>query len=214
MRKVSVLSDIYDEDYFKRGIETGKSCYFDYKWLPEKTMSMAMAIIDYLDIKKQHTILDYGCAMGYLVKAFRLLHRQAWGVDISKYAISNIDPEVSQCCTLFPEILDIKFDFCIAKDIFEHIKGFELSSVLKTIRADILFAIIPLGENGQYRAKANNFDVTHVTCKPEDWWIELFINNGWNLEDFAFQVKGIKDSYYKTPKAHGFFTLRNVTFGN
>lgn len=198
----------YDEDYYKRGIETGKSCYFDYRWLPETTISMAMTIIDYLGITRDQTILDYGAAFGYLVKAFRLLHRKAWGVDVSEYAISNADSKVAQYCTLLPEILDIQFDFCIAKDVFEHIEKRDLPKTFNLIKADTLFAVIPLGENGRYRANANNFDVTHVTCRPKQWWINLFSKNGWNLENFTFQVPGIKDSYNKIPEAHGFFVLK------
>lgn len=203
-------STVYDEDYYKRGIETDKSCYFDYHWLPENTMSLAMTMIDYLGIEKDHAILDYGCSLGYLVKAFRLLHRKAWGVDISEYAISNVDPSVAQYCTLLPEILDTNFDFCIAKDVFEHIEENELPRTLNSINTNILFAVIPLGENGKYRAKANNFDITHVTCKPEKWWINLFTKNGWYLKDFLFQIPGIKDSYNKILGAHGFFTLERA----
>lgn len=205
------MHDIYDEDYYKHGIETGKSCYFDYRWLPERTMSMAMTIIDYLGIKRHHTILDYGCSLGYLVKAFRLLHRRSFGVDISKYAIANSDFSIAQHCALVSssKFINDKFDFCIAKDVFEHIKEPELPNVLKSINSDILFAVIPLGENGRYRAKANNFDITHVTCRNEDWWITLFTENGWELKEFTFQIKGIKDSYSKISKAHGFFILRS-----
>lgn len=201
----------YDEDYYKHGIETGKSCYFDYRWLPERTMSMAMTMIDHLGIKKNATILETGCALGYLVRAFRLLNRKAWGIDISEYAITNTDPTVSQYCTLPPEVLDINFDFCIAKDVFEHIKISDLPKTLNSINADILFAIIPLGENGKYYAKANNFDITHVTCETEDWWIDLFAKTGWDLKEFAFRLPGIKDSYDKIPKAHGFFVLKKKT---
>ena len=99
------------------------------------------------------------------------------------------------------------FDFCIAKDVFEHISVGQLPSMLRGINAKVLFAIIPLGDKGVFRAPANNFDVTHVTCASEDWWKDLFECNGWEVQEFTFRVDGIKDSYYQYyPKAHGFFT--------
>ena len=118
-------SSIYDEDYFEYGLMTGRSCYSYYRWMPEATCSQAMAIIDYLGIKENETILDWGCAKGFLVKAFRLLRRQAWGMDISSYAISKADESVSSYLKLVDIYTDSLFErsynYCIAKDVFEHI---------------------------------------------------------------------------------------------
>lgn len=70
---------MYDREYFEYGVETGKSNYQNYRWIPELTIPMAMTIIDLLGIKPNESVLDYGCAKGYLVKALRMLHRNAWG---------------------------------------------------------------------------------------------------------------------------------------
>jgi len=212
--------DIYDKDYFERGIETGKSCYQNYRWMPEATMAMAMTLIDLLDIRRGDTVLDYGCAKGFLVKALRLLGREAWGVDVSEYAIANVDPLVKDLCFLKPDLGYWKagyvpsakgfpelFDFCIVKDVFEHIPDDQLETALGWIQTKVLFAIIPLGDDGTFRAPANNIDVTHVTCHDEDWW-KRALSRGWHVIDFDFKVEGIKDSYYgEWPEAHGFFTL-------
>ena len=210
-------ASIYDKDYYEHGPESGKSCYQNYRWIPELTIPMAMTIIDFLDIKRFQTILDYGCAKGFLVKALRLLYRDAWGIDVSSYAIENLDSEVENYCCSCPDkgkyghIYGIpkRFDFCIAKDVFEHIPREEIPDVLENIKANILFAIIPLGDNGKFIAPANNCDITHVTCRPAGWWKSVFIANGWKMTDFRYRIDGIKDSYYeKYPEAHGFFTLR------
>lgn len=206
------MADIYDRDYFEYGVQTSKSNYSLYRWLCEDTLSMAMAMIDFLDIKKDQAILDFGCGKGFLVKAFRLLHRQAWGCDISKYAIENADPAVKECCLLSSDIgkrlLNWGFDFCIAKDTFEHIPADELRTILEKFNIDTLFVIVPLGTAGKYVAPANDLDITHVICEPEDWWTGFFKSCGWELKDFRFRIDGIKDSYYKKwPNSHGFFTL-------
>ena len=205
----------YNRDYFERGIELGVSCYQNYRWLPELTIPMAMAIVDYLGIMADKTVLDFGCSKGFLVKALRLLRREAWGVDVSKYAIDNVDPAVKNYCFLKGEMENIPnvFDFCIAKDVFEHIPKEELPSELKEINARYLFAVIPLGDGVKYTALLNNCDVTHTICESKDWWIKAFRNNGWDFINFQFEVQGIKDHYYDIyPKAHGFFFLKNSRY--
>ena len=206
------MNELYDKNYFEFGVESGKSNYSRYRWIPELTIPMAMTMIDHLDIKPHHKILDFGAAKGFLVKAFRWLNRQAWGMDISEYAISNCDPEVRE---YYVNNLN-GYDFIIAKDVFEHIPLDELSVIIDRIKAvsefkavsDKLFAIIPLGDNGKYRAPANDHDVTHVNCMTEDEWIQYFADNHLICREFTFKIRGIKDSYYEQyPTAHGFFTL-------
>jgi SAM-dependent methyltransferase len=183
---------------------------------------MAMTIIDYLQITRDQTILDFGCSKGFLVKALRILYRQAWGVDISPYAIENVDSAVKEYCFLKEQksppywrcgLKPGVFDLCIAKDVFEHINTTDLCFELEELKARFLFAIIPLGRNGKYIAPLNDCDITHVLCNDEDWWTALFKENGWDPITFTFKLPGIKDHYYDNyPKAHGFFLLKNSRF--
>jgi SAM-dependent methyltransferase len=206
--------DFYNQDYYERGIESGKSCYQNYRWVPELTVPMAMTIIEFLGLKRQDQILDFGCAKGYLVKALRMLHRQAWGVDISDYALSQVPSDTAEYCCLAgggPSFFPRMYDYGIAKDVFEHIPEEELPTVLQELPAVFLFAVIPLGDKGVYRAKANNFDTSHVVCKDEKWWEQMFLQNNWTLHWKGFRVDGIKDSYYPhSPTGHGFFILKKV----
>ena len=84
------MSQIYTQDYFENGINSGLSLYENYRWLPHSTIPMAASIAQKLGFNSTTTVLDYGCAMGYLVKAFRYLGFEASGFDISDYAISNL----------------------------------------------------------------------------------------------------------------------------
>jgi hypothetical protein len=40
------------------------------------------------------TVLDAGCAMGFLVESLRKKGIQSFGIDISEYAIQNVHPDV------------------------------------------------------------------------------------------------------------------------
>lgn len=200
------MPEVYDKDYFERGLITGKSCFENYRWLPELTIPMAMTIIDHLNIGINSKILDFGCSKGFLVKAFRWLKRRAWGYDISKYAISNADNEIKEYVS--NKFWKMEFTHCIAKDVFEHIPEKNIPDELKRIISESLFAIIPLGDNGEYVAPNNNMDPTHVTCHTAEWWGTFFENCGWKVDSFQYRLDGIKDHYYeKYPNAHGFFKL-------
>lgn len=196
----------YDSDYFERGLESGKSAYQNYRWEPELTIPLAMTIVDYLDIKRGQTVLDYGCAKGYLVKALRLLYREAYGFDVSKYALSQIDADTAPFCS-DPDVLNKQFDFVIAKDVFEHMDIDEVVEVLRKLHFKKLFAVIPLGDGKTYDAPINNLDKSHIICQSIHWWYIFFENMGFKTYS-TYEIKGIKDSYYKQyPNAHGFFTL-------
>ena len=203
-------SDFYDKDYYEHGIKTGKSCYNRYRWMPEETIAMATSMINHLGMKPRAKVLEIGCAFGYLVKALRLLGIRAWGTDISQYAINHVDSEVVKYCSLPLEKIYEKYDFCIAKDVFEHIKPDSLFELIKNIPARKLFVIVPLGEKGIYFALENSLDKSHVICEDEQWWMRFFRQAGWGLGYYSFGIPGIKEAYKNIPRAHGFFTLQRI----
>jgi len=208
-------SNFFDENYYEFGVETGKSTYSQYRWLPEKTIPMVMSMIDYLNIKNYHTVLDVGCAKGYVVKAFRWLKRSSYGVDISDYALENCDPEVKDWCFHLSELKtiseNISFDWAIAKDVFEHISYNDIEDFLFKIPGDCMFAVIPLGNGEKYYAPVNNLDRSHIICKDMSWWVSMFEASNWKVEESKYHINGIKDAYYtRYPNAHGFFTLKRI----
>lgn len=187
--------NLYDEDYYERGIETGKSNYQNYRWIPELTIPMAMSIIDFLKIKPKQSILDYGCAKGYLVKALRMLHRDAWGYDVSQYAISNADKDVLPYLIKIDDMFNRHFKYGIFKDVLEHIPHKDLKSFLSILDINKIFTVVPLGKNGKYIAAANNMDITHIICEPKEWWSKLFSDCGWDCVYVSTKLEGVKDAY-------------------
>jgi 2-polyprenyl-3-methyl-5-hydroxy-6-metoxy-1,4-benzoquinol methylase len=214
----------YDSDYYERGMATGKSCYENYRWIPELTIPMAMALVDYLGLDRTHTILDFGCAKGFLVKALRMLNRQAWGVDVSQYAIDNSDSEIKKYCAITkPDFslaypyngnkMPAMFDYCISKDVFEHIPEEMLRKIVTKMPATIMFVVVPLGNGKKYNIPSFHLDKTHIHKQPLDWWQELFDDCGWSTVEACFRIKGIKDNWANIQKGHGFFILKNKGLG-
>lgn len=210
--------DRFDKDYFERGLQTGKSAYENYRWIPELTIPLAHEITEVCSIGRNDKILDYGCAKGFLVKALRLLHYDAWGLDVSEYALDNAPVDIKNYL-YFQEYpfwgLDVylqyhNFDWLIAKDVFEHITTGNLIEYLLFFRLHIenMFVIVPLGKNGEYNAETNNMDPSHVICEDINWWIKLFKNSGYEVAWATTEMDYIKQSYNDIPDAHGFFKLK------
>lgn len=86
------ISREYGEMYFDGPREYGYGGYrYDGRWKP-----IAEDIIQHFNLKPGMKILDIGCAKGFLVKDLMLMcpGLQAFGLDISEYAVKNCEPEV------------------------------------------------------------------------------------------------------------------------
>jgi cyclopropane fatty-acyl-phospholipid synthase-like methyltransferase len=211
---MSINKNFYDADYFERGISAKKSCYINYDWMPELTIPMASKIINYLKIRENSNLLDFGCSKGYLVKAFRLLDVKAFGVDISSYAIENLDNKVKKFCKIINSNkinpFKINFEWTISKDVLEHLTTKQISDFLRTYYSTSkkMFHVIPLGDKKKFRIKEYHLDKSHLQMQDEVWWEKIFLKNGWKIENFDYKVKGIKDNWFDAhPKGNGFFTL-------
>jgi ubiquinone/menaquinone biosynthesis C-methylase UbiE len=84
------ISKEYGQMYFDGPREYGYGGYrYDGRWQP-----VAKDIISHFGLKAGERLLDVGCAKGFLVKDLVALGIDAYGVDISQYAIMNCEPEV------------------------------------------------------------------------------------------------------------------------
>ena len=83
MNKLAETSNLYDENYFAHNC--GREYIRDDHWL-NFFGAIAGKIVAGVQPK---TVLDAGCAMGFLVEQLRARGVEAWGVDISEYAIGK-----------------------------------------------------------------------------------------------------------------------------
>ncbi len=204
----------FNADYFERGPETKVSCYTRYRWLPYKTIPAVMAYIDHLGIERGASVLDFGCAKGFYVRAFRLLRRDAWGCDLSAYALSGSDrktrPYLGLCTEGAVIPFEWSFDYIIAKDVFEHMSESGITQMLeqaKRCSPKKVFVVVPLAENGKYVIPEDELDTTHIVRKTKDEWLSFLGGCGWQLDSFSYRICGLKDHQAKYAHGVGFFTL-------
>lgn len=165
---------IFDRDYFKRGYETGKSLYTNFRWLPEFSFPIAHDFVVGLEIKKEDSIIIYGDAMGYTVKALRLMGYNAYGIDISNYAIQHTDPDIKPFVHLSASR---RFNCGLCKDVLEHSP--QECDVMANIEemskmAKKWLVIVPLGDGQNYNIPLYVEDPSHYIKQPQEWWIERF----------------------------------------
>jgi len=207
-----VSSVKFDKDYYEDGVKKGISCYENYRYMPTRSYEEAITIVEECLGKKKDkvTVLDLGCAKGYLVHALRQLGVSAYGEDISEYALDNCHPNVEGCVS-FPSCH--KYDFVICKDVLEHQTEEDILPFLKQIKDRCKFAlfVIPLGDNDKYRIPEYEKDVTHLIKKDEDWWINKLSEAGFELLHFDYKLGNIKKKWIKqNPHGNAFFEVKSV----
>ncbi len=206
----------YTEDYYLRGPESGLSNYQDYRWLPDKTIPMAWQLRWLLGIKGGEVVLDYGCARGYLVKSLRAANVDAYGYDISEWAIANCDPEMKPFVSNELQTGDMIWDHIIAKDVLEHIEELVLDKLIPQLLQSTrkqLFIIVPLTDDqGRYLCLVDEMDSTHVIrWTLPDWLTYLQKFDQRFVVTGGYQAPVIKPNCYEYDKSYGFFTLRRIT---
>ncbi|MGC9349623.1 MAG: class I SAM-dependent methyltransferase [Anaerolineae bacterium] len=119
------------------------------------------------------TVLDAGCAFGFLVEALRRRGVEAYGIDISEYAISQVHPDVSPYCWVgsvtqpFPQ----RYDLIVSIEVLEHLPRHQADKAVANLcdhTDEVLFSASPV----DYR------EPTHMNVQPPAYWANLFMRHG------------------------------------
>lgn len=172
-------SDLFDAYYFDHGC--GRPYARDEEWL-HFFGSIADRIVS--DIQPT-TVLDAGCAWGLLVETLRKRGVDAFGVDISSYAIQHVHPDIQEYCwigsvvDLFPQ----KYDLIICIEVLEHMPKSDAEQSIKNFcehSDSVLFSSTPF----DYK------EATHLNVQPPEYWAELFARCGF-FRDVDFEASFI-----------------------
>lgn len=115
--------------------------------------------------------------MGHLVAALRDRGIEAYGIDISDYAISNVREDIRAYCFQgslsepLPEAMPKHYDLVISIEVLEHLyaeDGEKAIEQLCKLTDTIIFSSTP-----------DDFsDPTHLNVQQREYWSSLFMNNG------------------------------------
>jgi GT2 family glycosyltransferase/2-polyprenyl-3-methyl-5-hydroxy-6-metoxy-1,4-benzoquinol methylase len=177
------MSSAYGPEYYQR---YGSTCGRPYDrresaWL-DFFGGVAEKIVNEL---RPQRVLDAGCAKGFLVEALRDRGVEAFGFDISEYAISEVRPDIRPHCWVqrVDEPLNERYDVITCIEVLEHVSESEALTAARSFatHADaVLFSSTP-----------NGFDEpTHENVRPIAYWLSLFGEAGFN-PDIAFDANQI-----------------------
>jgi SAM-dependent methyltransferase len=138
------------------------------------------------------SVLDAGCAMGFLVEALRDRSVEAYGVDVSDYAIANVRPDIRSHCWRgsLTDPLPRRYDLIVCLEVLEHLSPADGERAVENLCAhtdDIIFSSTPT----EYK------DATHVNVRPPEYWAMLFGGQGF-FRDVDFDLS------YLSPQAARF----------
>lgn len=146
----------YNFDYFNGGLSgnTHPAGYTNYGrmqydrtaagfgfGLEESTGNMFGDLIQSMNYRingvwNSRTVLVLGCAYGYEVKALRDLGIEAYGIDVSTYAISQADPSIAQYLqvqdaqTYLPTLPKNAYNYIFSRGFLECMSDADLASLL------------------------------------------------------------------------------------
>jgi SAM-dependent methyltransferase len=132
--------------------------------------AMADAIVRDL---RPTTVLDAGCAKGFLVEALRERGVEAWGIDVSEHAISEVHESVREYCQVgsLTEPLPRRYDLVVCVEVLEHIPAAEANAAVANICAatDRLLLSSTPDDFGE---------ATHLNVQPPEAWSAAIAQNG------------------------------------
>jgi predicted SAM-dependent methyltransferase len=153
-------TEIYNRDYFNA--YQGGGFIWDY---PSNEVIFRKIVENY----RPESVLELGCARGYLLKRFQDMGLRSQGVDVSKHAwLTRVcDPIISHDLTQAPWPLGKKeFDLCVSSMLLEHIPESKLGLFMEELARVNRRGIHAVAVEGQ----APNHDATRCTLKTLDWW--------------------------------------------
>lgn len=145
-------------------------------------------------------VLDYGCAIGTLVKALHNRWIDAVGTDISYWAINHgqvkfgfSKRELSHLNRNMLEWDGLKY--CLFLDVLEHIETDELIEIFSILDIPNIIVRVPVvvNEGEDYVLDIHKVDKTHVQRQTKQWWENLFYNYGY-VHKHTFNESSIYDS--------------------
>ncbi len=182
-QKVINISRQYGYEYFDGDRMYGYGGYkYDGRWV-----SVAKRIKKIYKLKKNAKILDIGCAKGFLVKDLIDLGFDAYGLDISEYAIKNSHKDVMGRIHLgnakkLP-FSDSTFDFVISLNTLHNLEKKDCKAALKEIvRVSKKKSFIQVDSYRDKKEKKIFLDWV-LTAKYHDYpnnWIKLFKASNYN----------------------------------
>lgn len=177
-RPAPAPDSVYGRDYYDHYAIAGRVGYSRENWLAD-FRNIADGIIRQLNPR---TVLDVGCAKGFLVECLRERGVEAYGLDFSDYAISQVRDDIRRYCWVgsAADPLTRSYDLIFCNEVCEHLSEADANEAIRQMTSHaeaVLFSSTP----GHFD------DPTHVNVRPIIDWLRLFARSSF-APDETFDV--------------------------
>lgn len=191
---IETIREYVQRDYWESGHDKKISGYQDsfINWWWINRWMQCFAEVFAIKDKK---VLDLGCAYGSMVAGFLTWGADAYGIDLSDYAIAKGIKEADylQNRIFQGSIHDLSrfddntFDIIYSNQVFEHLPEKYVTNLVNEMMrvarpGAILWLAFVISEEENGVRKANDPDETHINIHSMDWWRKRFSQVGF-IED-------------------------------
>jgi len=174
------LAASYDADYYASHLG---SPY--HRGNPEWKAFFGMVADLIVERIRPETALDVGCAIGFLVEELRARGVDAYGIDVSEYAIGQVPQELRPYCRVGSVTEDIgrDYDLVTCIEVLEHLPPDDAEKAVANITRHVdtvLFSSTP----------DDHTEPTHSNVQPPWYWARLFAEHGF-LRDADIDVRAV-----------------------
>lgn len=171
-RDIHGADSLISEQWFDASYYTkygGRRYQRDDEWL---ALFDRIAVRIASDIQPQ-TVLDVGCALGLLVETLRNRGVDAFGIDISPFAIGQVYEPFRPFCSQGSAIdsFQRRFDLIVSIEVLEHMAPADAEAAVANFCShtdDVLFSSSPF----------DFAESTHVNVRPPEYWAGEFARHG------------------------------------
>ena len=191
-KEIILTAKKYGYDYFDGDRKYG---YGGYNYNPKYWSKVSMDLIKYYNLNNDSSILDIGCAKGFLLYEFKknLPKIKIQGVDISEYAIQNAKPEVKEFIHQGNAVNlpypNNTFDLVLSIVTLHNLKIEDLKKALNEIsRVSKKNAFITLDAYSNETEKKNmeDWNLTAETVMSKKDWVKFFKDNNFDGDYYWF----------------------------
>jgi SAM-dependent methyltransferase len=190
--KMLVIARQFGKEYFDGDRLYG---YGGYYYDPRFWTDTAKRFCDHYRLSNSSSLLDVGCAKGFMLHDFKKLlpGLTVAGIDISQYAHDNALAEIKPFITVgnakkLP-YNDKSFDLVISINTIDHLPLQECKQALREIqRVSRKYAFISVNAwrtEKEYRL-LSKWNLTALTCMHVDDWKKLFVEAGYTGDYWWF----------------------------
>lgn len=186
------MSAIFDESYYQ------SNNYTNYLQREDRYSKLAKEITELLDNLNLNNgpVLDFGCAVGFLIKGLIKTGHNVSGVDISDWAVEKCR---SENLNVSKEIdFDKSFGTVFALDVLEHMTVEEVKHFLENIKTNTIVFRIPIckNEGENYFLEVSRKDPSHIIRWTKQQWAEVFKSFGFHTIDLNLKTIYTSEGVY------------------